>query len=69
MGFSNTKPKDALHLACAIYFQCDYFITCDDKFIKIILKNYETFKDVIGKVRIMNPIDYIREEMSIDVIE
>ncbi len=31
---SNTKDKDALHLASAIYNKCDYFITCDDKFIK-----------------------------------
>lgn len=66
---SNTKPKDALHLACAVYFKCDYFITCDDKFIKTIIKNTEKIKDVIGKTKLMNPIDFVRGEMSIDVIE
>jgi hypothetical protein len=33
---SRTKSKDALHLACAVYRRCDYFITCDDKFIKTV---------------------------------
>lgn len=66
---SNTKPKDALHLACAAYSKCDYFITCDDKFIKTILNNENALKEVIGKVIMINPIDFLRGEMSIDVIE
>ena len=37
MENSNTKDKDALHPS-AIYNKCDYFITCDDKFIKTIEK-------------------------------
>ena len=69
MTNSNTKPKDALHLACAIYFKCDYFITCDDKFIKTVIKNNVSLEAIIGKIKLMNPIDFIRGEMSIDVIE
>ena len=69
MANSNTKPKDALHLACAVYCKCDYFITCDDKFIKTVVKNNVSLEDVIGKIKLMNPIDFVRGEMSIDVIE
>ena len=69
MTNSNTRPKDALHLACAAYFKCDYFVTCDDKFIKTVIKNYANLKDVIGNIKLMNPIDFVRGEMSIDVIE
>ena len=45
------KPKDALHLACAINSNCDYFITTDKKL---------TNKTVAG-IRIVNPIDFVRE--------
>ena len=69
MSNSNTKPKDALHLACAVYFKCDYFITCDDKLIKTQKINNASLEDVIGNIKIMNPIDFVRGEMSIDVIE
>jgi len=43
------KIKDASHLACAIFAQCDYFLTTDDKLLKY--KN--------DKIRILNPIDFI----------
>ncbi|MCF6464870.1 hypothetical protein C3E90_03020 [Clostridium sp. Cult2] len=66
---SNTKDKDALHLVSAVYNKCDYFITCDDKFIKTIEKNNDKLKDIIGDIRLYNPIDFLREEMDIDVIE
>ena len=66
---SNTKDKDALHLASAIYGGCKYFITCDDKFIKIIEKNRESLKDTIKDIKLYNPIDFFRKEMDIDVIE
>ncbi len=65
---SNTKDKDALHLASAIYSDCDYFITCDDKFIKTVEKNKNSLKDTIGHIRLYNPIDFLRKEMDIDVI-
>lgn len=66
---SNSKDKDALHLASAIYGDCDYFITCDDKFINTIDKNRDVLEDMIGKIKLYNPIDFLRKEMNINVIE
>ena len=44
------KPKDALHLACAIDAKCDYFITTDGG---ILNKPME-------RVTIIDPIDFVR---------
>ena len=66
---SNTKDKDALHLASAIYENCEYFINCDDKFIKTVEKNRDRLKDTIKNIKLYNPIDFLRKEMDIDVIE
>ncbi|MPN15449.1 hypothetical protein SDC9_162783 [bioreactor metagenome] len=67
--FSNAKDKDALHLASAVYGNCKYFITCDDKFIKTIEKNRDRLNDVVKNIKLYNPIDFLRKEMDIDVIE
>jgi predicted nucleic acid-binding protein len=48
-------PKDALHIACAIKSECDYFITTDGRLIKKLSKKE------IGRIKIINPIDFIRE--------
>jgi predicted nucleic acid-binding protein len=45
------RPKDALHTACAIKAGCDYLITADKGM---------TNKG-ITKIKIINPIDFIRE--------
>jgi predicted nucleic acid-binding protein len=45
------KPKDSLHVACAVDAYCDYFITTD----RGILKKINTFE----KVRIISPINFI----------
>ena len=45
------KPNDALHIACALESQCEYFITTD---IGLINKNIENLK-------IINPIDFVRK--------
>ena len=66
---SNTRDKDALHLAAAIDGGCSYFITCDDKFIKTVERNWEKLKDSIQNIKLYNPIDFLRKEMDIDVIE
>ena len=66
---SNTKDKDALHLAAAVGGECKYFITCDDKFIKTVERNRESLKDTIQEIKLYNPIDFLRKEMDIDVIE
>jgi len=44
------KPKDALHIACAIKNGCEYFITTDKPLIN---------KRIEG-IRVINPIDFIR---------
>ena len=58
-----------MHLSAAVENGCKYFITCDDKFIKTIKRNRESLKDIIGNVKLYNPIDFLRREMDIDVIE
>jgi len=47
----NIKPKDSLHLACAIEASCNYFITTDGKILNKSIEN----------IAIINPIDYIRK--------
>ena len=47
------KEKDALHVASAIQTGAKYFITTDDLIIKKLVTNEE--------IRVMNPMDFIRE--------
>ena len=51
------KPRDAIHLACAIKGKADYFSTCDDKLIK-------KAKPMQGEIVILSPIDFIRLEVK-----
>jgi len=46
----NIRPKDALHLACAMEAKCDYFITTD---AKILNKS-------VGNIIIVDPIDFVK---------
>jgi predicted nucleic acid-binding protein len=48
------RPKDALHISCAIEASCDVFITTDRK----ILNKREAIK----QIKIMNPIDFFEIE-------
>lgn len=50
-GFS---AKDAIHLSCAYYIKAGFFLTCDDELIK-------QAKKLNLKIKVMNPVDYIRE--------
>lgn len=50
------KPKDAIHIACAIEAKATIFFTTD----KGILKK----KDRIAEVEILNPVEYIVREDS-----
>ncbi len=43
------KSKDALHISCAIYGDCEYFITTDRKLLNI----------KINETKIISPIDFI----------
>jgi len=45
------KPKDALHIACAIKSGCNYFLTTDKG---LMSKN-------ISEIKIINPIDFVTE--------
>lgn len=44
---------DSLHLACAIFLRCDYFLTTDDK---ILLRSGQ-----IKNIKIINPARFINE--------
>ena len=50
------RVNDALHIACALESQCEYFITTDDGLVNKEITN----------IQIINPIDFIRilEEYS-----
>ena len=48
------SSKDSVHLACADHAGCAVFVTCDDELIK-------RAKRLNLPMRIMNPVDYIRE--------
>jgi len=45
------KPRDALHLGCAVHGDADYFITCDDKLAK-------RAKLMQLPIKILNPVDF-----------
>ena len=47
------RSKDALHISCAIFAECNYFLTTDDK---ILNKN-----DLIAEIEIVDPISFIKE--------
>ena len=50
---SGIKTADALHIACALQANCDWFFTVD----RGILRKFKS----IGNMRIANPIEYIQE--------
>lgn len=47
------RSKDALHISCAIFAGCSYFLTTDDK---ILNKN-----DKIEEIMVIDPIAFIKE--------
>jgi len=51
------SAKDAVHLACASHIDADFFLTCDDKLIK------QAKRLKLG-ILAMNPVDYIRQEVT-----
>ncbi len=54
---ANLSAKDAVHLSCAVYLKSNFFLTCDDALIK-------RSKRLNLAMRVMNPIEYIREVES-----
>lgn len=55
MESSGIKPRDAIHLACAIKSKAIWFLTCDDKLIK-------KGRFIKNGIVVMNPVDFIRTE-------
>ena len=51
LKINGLKSKDALHIACAIFTGCDYFITTDAKVLN---------KEIQG-ITVINPIDFVRK--------
>lgn len=50
-------PKiDSLHIACAIISKCEYFLTTDDRVLKLSL--------TIKEINITDPIGFIKEVIS-----
>jgi predicted nucleic acid-binding protein len=47
---TGVKEKDAVHVACAIYAECDCFLTVDKRLLK-----YKT-----DKLKMMNPIEFVK---------
>lgn len=47
---TGVKEKDAFHVSCAIYAECDYFITTDDRLLK-----YQT-----NQLNLVTPYEFIR---------
>ena len=48
------KAKDALHIACAIETECDYFITTDDQIISKLTDE--------KSIKVLNPLNFIQIE-------
>ena len=46
------RAKDALHIACALYCGCDYFITTDQRLV---------VNKAVEKIRIVNPVTFVIE--------
>ena len=47
---------DSLHIACAVFAKCDYFLTTDDKILQRA--------DQIGSIKTNDPIGFIKEVLS-----
>lgn len=54
-GFTKLTAKDAIHVACAVEIEADYFITCDDRLMR-------QAKKLDLALVLMNPVDFIRQE-------
>ena len=55
-GGSAISLTGSYHVACAIYAGCDYFLSTDKRLLKY----------TSDKIKIMNPIDFIREMENYD---
>ena len=54
-NLAGLKPLDALHLACAVEAQADYFCSCDDRLLKRA-RSIDT-----GPLKVVAPLELIGE--------
>ncbi len=47
------KSSDAIHLACAVASDCDWFFTVDRGILRKVSR--------IGEMRVANPVDFVKE--------
>ncbi|MBI5049245.1 MAG: PIN domain-containing protein [Deltaproteobacteria bacterium] len=52
------KPRDSIHLACALNGKAEYFLTCDDKLIK-------RASALDMNIKVINPLRFI-EDMEVN---
>ena len=52
LALGGVKPMDALHVACAIEAQAEYFLTTDKALLRKMAKN--------DSPRVIDPVDFIR---------
>ena len=50
------RSKDALHLACAVAMECDYFLTTDEQLVKRA--------SGVTKIKVTDLVSFIREEIE-----
>jgi len=53
---------DSLHVACAVFAKCDYFLTTDDKILK--RADQCLTPSAIDSIKINDPIGFIKEVIS-----
>ena len=51
LSYKGIKVFDALHIACAVEDECDYYLTTDKKLLNT----------PVSEIRIVNPISFVEE--------
>lgn len=51
LSYKGIKVFDALHIACAVEAECDYYLTTDKKLLNT----------PVSEIRIVNPISFVEE--------
>lgn len=59
MNLRKLKPRDALHVACAQYAGCEFFITCDDLLIQRASRGV---RRSALRIQTVNPVEFMRSE-------
>lgn len=53
LGEKGFGKIDSLHIACAIFAECEFFLTTDDKILKL--------SELVKDIRVNDPIGFIKE--------